>query len=102
MTPEQLQALAGMGDIGGDEDVMAQQMALSDKLRQGYLDNPRKDIGSQIGKAALGIGAAYGTKQATAINPQIAAKKQGLLAQLLRAYGGGAGTAAAVPQEMGY
>jgi hypothetical protein len=103
MTPEQLQALAGLGDIGGDEDVLGQQTALATQLRNGYMNNPRKDVGSQIGKAALGIGGAMAQKQAADMNPAIAAKKQALLAQILRAYGGGGGAPApAGPQEMGY
>jgi hypothetical protein len=103
MTPEQAAAYAGMGDIGGDIDVMEQQTALADKLRQGYLGNARKDVGSQIGKAALGIGGAMAQKQGMDMNAGIASKRQALMAQLIRAYGGGAaGPTGPVPQEMGY
>lgn len=84
LTEEQLRALLEMGDIGGAEDVLKQQMDLSNQLREKVTGIQRGGVGGNIGRAGYGIASAvtdYRNKNRPA---EISAMKQKLLAALLK------------------
>jgi hypothetical protein len=59
LSNEELEVLLGMGDISSAEEAAQMQLALAQQLRNSPLASKgRNDIGSNIGRAGAGIGAA--------------------------------------------
>lgn len=83
LTPEQLQVLIEMSDIGGMEDEQTRMIKMAEALRNA--GNIRgNDVGANIGRAAYGIGGAVADYKAKQQNPAISEARQGTLARLLR------------------
>lgn len=86
LSEEQLQAMMGMSDIGGQEDELARQMALSEQLRSASQNIKRNDIGSNIGRAGYGIGSAISDYRNNQRPAEITAGKKSFLSDMLRRY----------------
>lgn len=84
LTPEQLEVLIEMSDIGGMEDEQARIMKMAESLRNaGQIKG--NDVGANIGRAAYGIGGALADRKARMQGPDISSSRQGVLARLLKA-----------------
>jgi hypothetical protein len=85
ITEEELRAILGLGDIGGAEDTLKQQLALAGELRDKVgTGNGAGGIGGNIGRAGYGIASAINDARARKAAPQISAMKQKLLDDLLK------------------
>lgn len=84
LTQEQLEALIAMQDIGGMEDEQSRMLNLAQSLRQAGAGTKGADVGSNIARAAYGIGGAYKDYKAAQQQPGISDARQGLMARLLR------------------
>ena len=58
MTEQELKVLMGLGDVSGQEDTLAQQMALADHLRGNVIGIQGGLTGGNIARAAYGTAAA--------------------------------------------
>lgn len=85
LTEEQLRAILGMGDIGGAEDTLKQQMDLSNQLRQNVHQIQGGGLGGNIGRAGYGIASAVKDYKNAGKPAEISGLKQKLLADLLKA-----------------
>lgn len=84
LTRDQLEALIAMQDIGGLEDEQIRMQNMAQSLRSAGMRTRGDDVGSNIARAAYGIGGAYGDYKAAKQAPGISTARQGIMAQLLR------------------
>jgi len=88
-TDEQWQQLAGLADLSGKEQAIAQQQALAQQLRAG--GGNRIDTASQIGRGMSGIGSALMNYKAMQGQKQLGTDRSNWLDQIRRAQMGGGG-----------
>ena len=84
LTNEDLQAIMGMGDIGGAENDQLRQQLLARDLRGSMGDIKGYRTGSNIGRAAYGIAGAMNDYSAGKATGKISTMKTDLLSKLLK------------------
>ena len=84
LTDEDLQAIIGMGDIGGAETNQLRQQLLARDLRGTMGDIKSQRTGGNIGRAAYGIAGAMNDYQANKATGTISTMKTDLLSKLLK------------------
>jgi len=84
LTAEDLQAIIGMGDIGGAENDQLRQQLLARDLRGTMGDIKGSRLGSNIGRAGYGIAGAMNDYSAGKATKDISTMKAGLLSKLLK------------------
>lgn len=89
LTPEQLEILVAMQDIGGMEDEQTRLQHLAGSLRG--KDIRGSDWGSNLGRAGYGVGAAVGDYKAAQQEPKISGARKSTVAELLRGMKKGSG-----------
>lgn len=84
LTPEQLEALIGMSDIGGMEDEQQRLLKQAESLRNrtGIKGN---DWGANLGRAGYGVAGAFSDYKAAKAGAPITDARQSILAKLLKA-----------------
>ena len=87
ITEEQLAALLRMGDIGGAQEDLSNQMLLANQLRNTMGGIKRNDWGANLGRAAYGGAGAISDYRAMKARPEITQMKKNLLSELLRKRG---------------
>jgi hypothetical protein len=83
-TDEQLQALLSMGDITEAQAARENQLRLAQQLRQAGAQTTGKDIGSNIARAAYGIGGALGSYKGMQAGEGITSMRRALLEAMLK------------------
>lgn len=84
LTEDQLQALLSMGDIGGQESEMKNQLMLANQLRGMVGGIKGKDVGSNIGRGGFGISSALREYNGMGMKEGIGADKKALLGKLFQ------------------
>lgn len=84
LTEQDLQAIIGMGDIGGAENDQLRQQLLARDLRGTMGDIRSQRTGGNIGRAAYGIAGAMNDYSAGKATKDISTMKASLLSKLLK------------------
>jgi hypothetical protein len=84
ITLEQLEALLGAGDVSEQEKQRQQLLQLGVNLRGNMSNVQGRGVGSNLGRAAYGVGGALSDYRAGKMSPEITKTKQDLYARIMR------------------